>query len=303
MSEPRDAPKGAVVVVGSANVDLVMNPRDLPSPGVTVLAPSYKLLPGGKGANQAYACASVVVDARGENQICVGSGANAAVDANQLDGRIARGDVLLMQMEVPTPTLEACVAKAKACGAAVAVNVAPSANASAVGVDVYRAVDFLIVNQHELKDVCDAVGAHHPTASPPTSSAAADLAVFVARTTETIVVVTLGAAGAKLFLPRRPRGAPARVDRGDAPETDVIAVDAAPLRDGEAIVDTVGAGDAFVGAFVARVARGDSLIRCAIVPAAADVEERSRSVGMSADWGRGSEPVSEHLHAPAVDWI
>lgn len=368
MSEPRDAPKGAVVVVGSANVDLVMNPRDLPSPGVTVLAPSYKLLPGGKGANQAYACAklgcesvrfigatgdddfsklvlgnleaagvdvtgvakradhptacaSVVVDARGENQICVGSGANAAVDADQLDGRIARGDVLLMQMEVPTPTLEACVAKAKACGAAVAVNVAPSANASAVGVDVYRAVDFLIVNQHELKDVCDAIGAHHPTASPPTSSAAADLAVFVARTTETIVVVTLGAAGAKLFLPRRPRGAPARVDRGDAPETDVIAVDAAPLRDGEAIVDTVGAGDAFVGAFVARVARGDSLILCAAVAAAAgtmactregaqggthgaaDVEERSRSVGMSADWGRGSEPASEHLHAPAVDWI
>ena len=57
-SEPRDAPKGAVVVVGSANVDLVMNPRDL-LPGVTVLAPSYKLLPGGKGANQAYACAKL----------------------------------------------------------------------------------------------------------------------------------------------------------------------------------------------------------------------------------------------------
>ena len=303
-SEPRDAPKGAVVVVGSANVDLVMNPRDLPSPGVTVLAPSYKLLPGGKGANQAYACAklgcesvrfigatgdddfaklvlgnleaagvdvtgvakradlptacaSVVVDAQGENQICVGSGANAAVAADQLDGRIARGDVLLMQMEVPTPTLEACVAKAKARGAAVAVNVALDPRTSGLGADVYRAVDFLIVNQHELRDVCDAVGAHHPTASPPTSSAAADLAVFVARTTEAIVVVTLGAAGAKLFLPRRPSGAPPRVDRGDAPETDVIAVDAAPLRDGEAIVDTVGAGDAFVGAFVARVARGD----------------------------------------------
>ena len=356
-SEPRDAPKGAVVVVGSANVDLVMNPRDLPSPGVTVLAPSYKLLPGGKGANQAYACAklgcesvrfigatgdddfaklvlgnleaagvdvtgvakradlptacaSVVVDAQGENQICVGSGANAAVAADQLDGRIARGDVLLMQMEVPTPTLEACVAKAKACGAAVAVNVAPSANASAVGVDVYRAVDFLIVNQHELKDVCDAIGAHHPTASPPTSSAARTSRV-VARTTEAIVVVTLSS-GLQLF-PRRPSGAPPRVDRGDAPETDVIAVDAAPLRDGEAIVDTVGAGDAFVGAFVARVARGDSLIRCAAVAAAAgtmactregaqggthgavDVEERSRSVGMSADWGTGSEPASEHL--------
>jgi len=56
-----DAPKGgaAVVVVGSANVDLVMTPRDLPSPGVTVLAPTYRLLPGGKGANQAYACAKL----------------------------------------------------------------------------------------------------------------------------------------------------------------------------------------------------------------------------------------------------
>ena len=373
-SEPRDTPKGAVVVVGSANVDLVMNPRDLPSPGVTVLAPSYKLLPGGKGANQAYACAklgcesvrfigatgdddfsklvlgnleaagvdvtgvakradlptacaSVVVDARGENQICVGSGANAAVAADQLDGRIARGDVLLMQMEAPTPTLEACVAKAKACGAAVAVNVAPSANASAVGVDVYRAVDFLIVNQHELEDVCDAVRGHfgqgEPRGEGPASSASsADLAVFVARTTETIVVVTYGAAGAKLFLPRRPAGAPARVPhRADVPETDVITVDAAPLRDGEAIVDTVGAGDAFVGAFVARVARGDSLIRCAAIAAAAgtmactregaqggthgaaDVEERSRSVGMSADWGKESEPAFEHLQAPAVDWI
>lgn len=369
-SEPRDTPKGAVVVVGSANVDLVMNPRDLPSPGVTVLAPSYKLLPGGKGANQAYACAklgcesvsfigatgdddfsklvlgnleaagvdvtgvakradlptacaSVVVDAQGENQICVGSGANAAVAADQLDGRIARGDVLLMQMEVPTPTLEACVAKAKACGAAVAVNVAPSANASAVGVDVYRAVDFLIVNQHELEDVCDAVRGQFGQGELLSSASSADLAVFVARTTETIVVVTLGAAGAKLFLPRRPAGAPARVPhRADAQkETDVIAVDAAPLRDGEAIVDTVGAGDAFVGAFVARVARGDSLIRCAAIAAAAgtmactregaqggthgaaDVEERSRSVGMSADWGKESEPAFEHLQAPAVDWI
>lgn len=258
-SEPRDTPKGAVVVVGSANVDLVMNPRDLPSPGVTVLAPSYKLLPGGKGANQAYACAklgcesvsfigatgdddfsklvlgnleaagvdvtgvakradlptacaSVVVDAQGENQICVGSGANAAVAADQLDGRIARGDVLLMQMEVPTPTLEACVAKAKACGAAVAVNVAPSANASAVGVDVYRAVDFLIVNQHELEDVCDAVRGQFGQGELLSSASSADLAVFVARTTETIVVVTLAPRGqsssSRDGQRARPRGSP-----------------------------------------------------------------------------------------------
>ena len=46
-----------VVVFGSACVDLLMQPERLPRPGVTVLAPTYQLLPGGKGANQAHACA------------------------------------------------------------------------------------------------------------------------------------------------------------------------------------------------------------------------------------------------------
>jgi len=39
-------------------------------------------------------------------------------------------------------------------------------------------------------------------------------------------------------------------------------VHAAKLEDGEAIVDTVGAGDAFVGAFVAGVASDKSLVEC-----------------------------------------
>ena len=50
-------PEVGVVVFGSACVDLLMRPERLPRPGVTVLAPTYELLPGGKGANQAHACA------------------------------------------------------------------------------------------------------------------------------------------------------------------------------------------------------------------------------------------------------
>ena len=38
-------------------MDLLKQPERLPRPGVTVLAPTYQLLPGGKGANQAHACA------------------------------------------------------------------------------------------------------------------------------------------------------------------------------------------------------------------------------------------------------
>jgi len=47
----------AVVVVGSANMDLVARCAVLPRPGETVSAESFDTVPGGKGANQAIAVA------------------------------------------------------------------------------------------------------------------------------------------------------------------------------------------------------------------------------------------------------
>ncbi len=46
-----------IVVFGSLNVDMVLPVETLPRPGNTVLCEEYKLLPGGKGANQAVAAA------------------------------------------------------------------------------------------------------------------------------------------------------------------------------------------------------------------------------------------------------
>ncbi|MCO6416854.1 ribokinase [Siccirubricoccus sp. KC 17139] len=46
-----------VLVFGSINLDLVFALPSLPVPGETVLAPGYRPLPGGKGANQALAAA------------------------------------------------------------------------------------------------------------------------------------------------------------------------------------------------------------------------------------------------------
>ena len=45
----------SLIVFGSINVDLVASPARLPRPGETVLAPSYDVVSGGKGANQAVA--------------------------------------------------------------------------------------------------------------------------------------------------------------------------------------------------------------------------------------------------------
>lgn len=51
-----------ILVVGSANMDLVYRVPALPLPGQTLLASSYQTHPGGKGANQAVAAARLGAD-------------------------------------------------------------------------------------------------------------------------------------------------------------------------------------------------------------------------------------------------
>src|SRR5690554_6750591 len=50
-------PRNNVLVVGSANMDLVMRVREMPKPGETVLGMEFLRAHGGKGANQAVAAA------------------------------------------------------------------------------------------------------------------------------------------------------------------------------------------------------------------------------------------------------
>lgn len=46
-----------ILVAGSANLDFVVQAPHIPAPGETVLGRDFKTFPGGKGANQAIACA------------------------------------------------------------------------------------------------------------------------------------------------------------------------------------------------------------------------------------------------------
>lgn len=45
-----------ILVIGSTNLDFVIQMDALPEPGETLLCKSFERIPGGKGANQAYAC-------------------------------------------------------------------------------------------------------------------------------------------------------------------------------------------------------------------------------------------------------
>lgn len=53
-----------ITVVGSVNLDLVARVERLPRPGETVTDASFERVPGGKGANQAVACARLGAEVR-----------------------------------------------------------------------------------------------------------------------------------------------------------------------------------------------------------------------------------------------
>ncbi|HVF28183.1 MAG TPA: PfkB family carbohydrate kinase, partial [Pyrinomonadaceae bacterium] len=46
-----------IVVVGSLNADFVLGVERFPAPGETIAGRDFAVIPGGKGANQAYAAA------------------------------------------------------------------------------------------------------------------------------------------------------------------------------------------------------------------------------------------------------
>jgi ribokinase len=130
-------------------------------------------------APQPTGCAAIMVGANGENLIAVASGANlAAAAADVPDDLLARGTILVCQMEVRVEETSALVRRAAARGATTLLNLAP-----AVSIDpsLFAAIDFLVANAGEAATL----------GGDPAQ---------LARRLRQALVVTRGAAGATVFL-------------------------------------------------------------------------------------------------------
>jgi ribokinase len=57
MNQDRVSTRNGIVVVGSANMDMVVRVRDFPRPGETIFGTGFGMFAGGKGANQAVCVA------------------------------------------------------------------------------------------------------------------------------------------------------------------------------------------------------------------------------------------------------
>ncbi|QDG65276.1 ribokinase [Pseudarthrobacter sp. NIBRBAC000502772] len=260
-----------VVVVGSVNVDMMTTVSRHPSPGETVQGKEMRILPGGKGANQALAAARLGAKTRLIGS--VGQDANAAVALESLrsagvdlDGVLGCGTATGMAIVTVDDSGEnttganaqmdaEAVLKCRdtIAGAAILVvqgEIPPSTTETAIAIatgrvvlnlapvislspDAIRAADPLVVNEHEAALVLRQLKPEMPV---PTGHA--DLTEALAASGPVSVVLTRGARGAMFS---EGHG----IHSVSSPKVDVA--------------DTSGAGDAFVGVLSASLAAGTSL--------------------------------------------
>jgi ribokinase len=258
---------GAVVVVGSANVDLVWQGARLPRPGETVTDGTFRETFGGKGANQASASARL-------------GAATAFVGCVGTDDRGARTRVELRDRGIDctwlatagTPTGVALIAVAA--GGENTVLVAPGANRDLTAAHVHDAIAALarpgtvvLVSLEVPVEVAEVAlrGARAAGATTVCNPAPfrddgarcfASCDVVVPNRLEAEqyggVAAILAACppGATVIVTRGAEGAQAHDASGEVATIEPFALDA---------VDTTGAGDAFCGALAARLAAGASL--------------------------------------------
>jgi len=246
---------------GSINIDNVYRVENMPLAGETIAAKSYDKVIGGKGINQSVAShragghalhvgyigddawvsaqidelqldnrfiksidtptghAIIYVDDAGENEIVIFAGANGDFEIDAalriLDDHQEQKPWVVLQNEINLSVEVAKVAKERGCR--VSYSAAPFDADHAGAILPY--LDLLALNETEYADLKTATG-----------KSVSDIDVAM-------VLVTLGAKGAKLFM-------------GD----QLIEQDSFEVTP----IDTTGAGDTFLGAFVARMDCGDT---------------------------------------------
>lgn len=124
--------RAAILVAGSANLDFVVRAPHVPGPGETVLGRDLALIPGGKGANQAVACARA---GGAETRMFVALGPDAF--APLLEKSLRDAGVALHIVRAPQPTGVALIVVSD--DAENAITVAPGANSA---LDAADAPDF-----------------------------------------------------------------------------------------------------------------------------------------------------------------
>lgn len=262
------------VVVGSLHYDIVVSAPHRPAAGETVTGSAWRPVFGGKGGNQAAAIAATgmpcrmvsavgnddfglflrdglrkagvddsyvatlpdtgsgmsvaIMDASGDYGAVIVSGANLAIDPGALDDDPLwqNASHLVLQSEIPETMNIAAARVARARGISVVLNAAPARDIS----DSFAGlIDILVVNAGEAQALCGV---------DVNSLSAAENAARMLAQRFAIAVVTAGGDGVAVC------------------GTDLTYSEPGHQVD---LISTHGAGDCFIGAMVAGLARGATI--------------------------------------------
>jgi ribokinase len=179
-------------------------------------------------AHAATGIALILVASDGENMIAVVPGANGTVLPGDLArAGLAKGDVVLLQHEVPLQTVEAALEAAREAGAVTLLNTAPFRSEAA---KLLAKADYVVANETEFDLYGEALALRGRDRS-------ARMQAF-AKSAGRTIIVTLGAEGVIAATPE-----------------EFLNIDALQIMP----VDTVGAGDTFCGYLGAGLSSGLSL--------------------------------------------
>eukprot|EP01134_Creolimax_fragrantissima_P000456 CFRG0456T1 len=269
-----------VVVVGSCNVDLVCRVERPPNAGETVTGTGFSTYKGGKGGNvcviaarcgakcsiagkvgsdtigvayrqslqdndidtsyltvdpdNATGTAMIVVDAQGENQIIVCAGANGAFNKNDViacTSIIQECKVLVCQLEIPYPSSILAAQIARDSSTFVIFNPSPLESNTDLKA-FFQFVDCLVVNHLEASMLTHMDKDHDDMVLQ-----AKTMARMMHSCGPVHVIITMGEMGAMYSR---------KLSGRDTPETTVFEANAV-----DHVVDTTGAGDAFLGVVAA----------------------------------------------------
>ena len=173
--------------------------------------------------------AIIIVDSNGQNSIVLSEGANGKVSSVDVGSTASFSDhkLLLLQLEIPIPTVFSAAQRAHESGLRVILNPAP---AQQLPEELISQVDYLIPNETELSLLTGMDVNDIPSAERAASS-------LLQRGVKNIIV-TLGSKGALIVTSTR------------VTHVDTYKVD---------VVDTTAAGDAFIGGFAYSLLKNKSL--------------------------------------------
>jgi ribokinase len=305
-----ETPAG-VCVVGSIHMDVVATADRLPGKGESIVGHTATLSPGGKAGNQAAQAAlngaatffvgrvgrdvfgdqlraslvkagvdstyltideheptgvsPVLTGADGEYASIIVPGAGQHLTLEDIDAAndaFARSTMLILQCEIPLQISAYAARLAQSLSCRVMLNASP-VPASAIPQDLWAAVDVLVVNSHELERLSGVSAAGPREATAAARSLQQRLGIPT-------VIVTLGADGVVALDDRGSRHVPAwRV----------------------AVVETIGAGDAFAGVLASELARGRDL------DDALPLANAAGALAVTRPGAHDSLPIGEHIRA------